>query len=69
MGHLKGSVNIPLEELPSRLDAIESMGNRALIFYCRSGNRSGQAVGFLRQQGFENIYNGGGMEDVQHLLN
>ncbi|HCT24025.1 MAG TPA: rhodanese-like domain-containing protein, partial [Chitinophagaceae bacterium] len=35
--------------------------------YCRSGNRSGQAVGYLQQQGFTNIYNGGSLEEASAL--
>lgn len=32
--------------------------------YCRSGNRSGQALELMKQNGFENVYNIGGYQDL-----
>lgn len=32
--------------------------------YCRSGNRSGQAAKLMIENGFENVYNIGGFEDL-----
>lgn len=32
--------------------------------YCRSGNRSGQAADLMVRNGFENVYNIGGFEDL-----
>jgi sulfur-carrier protein adenylyltransferase/sulfurtransferase len=40
-GHLPGSVNIPLAQLPRRLP--ELAGRGALVFVCRSGGRSNSA--------------------------
>ena len=68
-GHLKGAVNIPLDQLPVRTAEIKGLGSSPVIFYCRSGNRSGMAVSMLQQQGIGNIYNGGSLEEVQFLLN
>ena len=68
-GHVKTAVNIPLDQFAGRFREIEGLGSVPVIFYCRSGNRSGQAVNFLRQQGIQKIYNGGGLEDVQNHLN
>jgi rhodanese-related sulfurtransferase len=31
--------------------------DKTVIVTCRTGNRSGQAVDFLRQNGFENVHN------------
>ena len=69
MGHIKGAVNIPLDQFQHRYVEIKGLGQDPVVFYCRSGNRSGQAVTYLRQRGFDNIYNGGAMEDVQYSLN
>ena len=68
-GHLKGAVNIPLDQLQQRYNEIEGLGEVPVVFYCRSGNRSGQAVSYLRQVGIDNIYNGGSIEDVQYYFN
>ncbi len=32
--------------------------------YCRTGNRSGQAMEIMKEAGFENVYNIGGFEDL-----
>lgn len=67
-GHVKGAVNIPLDQLQQRYSEIKGLGETAVVFYCRSGNRSGQAVGYLLQMGINNIYNGGAIDDVQYYL-
>ena len=60
-GHVAGSINIPLQELPKRLDELKKMKN--IVLCCASGNRSGQAEGFLKQHGIE-CENGGSWMDV-----
>jgi rhodanese-related sulfurtransferase len=59
-GHAPSTVNIPMEEVPSRLDAIDSA--RTIICICRSGNRSGRVTAFLRAQGVDAINMTGGMQ-------
>jgi rhodanese-related sulfurtransferase len=68
-GHVNGAINIPLDQLAARANEIEGLGTAPVIFYCRSGNRSGMAVSLLQQRGIKNIYNGGSLENVQYLLN
>ncbi len=48
-GHVAGSMNIPLQEIPHRLEEFKSMKN--ILLCCASGNRSGQAAFFLKQHG------------------
>lgn len=66
--HVPGARNIPLEEIPYKLDEFRSFG-QPVVLYCRSGNRSGMAVSILKQNGLSQVYNGGGLEDIQYLLN
>ena len=40
-----------------------------IIVFCRSGNRSGMAVSILKQNGVADVFNGGGLGDLQILLN
>lgn len=68
MDHLPGAKNIPLEEVPYKLADFKKMG-KPLVLYCRSGNRSGIAVSILKQNGLTEVYNGGGLADLQFLLN
>lgn len=68
-GHVNGAVNIPLDQIQRRYKEIAGLGESPVVIYCRSGNRSGQAVAYLLQQGIKNVYNGGGLEDIQYYLN
>lgn len=65
-GHVKNAVNIPLTEIPARIDEFKKL-NGPVILYCRSGNRSGAAVHLLKQAGITNVYNGGGIFDLQKI--
>ncbi|MFN8698708.1 MAG: rhodanese-like domain-containing protein [Flavobacteriales bacterium] len=67
-GHVNGSINIPLQEVPYRVEEIKAL-SRPLIMCCASGNRSGQAEYFLRNQGLESVYNGGSWLDVNYFAN
>jgi phage shock protein E len=66
--HIPGAKNIPLEEVPTRVAEFKSI-QKPVIVYCRSGNRSGMAVSILKQNGITDVYNGGGLADMQFLLN
>lgn len=59
-GRIEGAVHIPLETLPTRIDEIDR--ERAVIFQCRTGARSGMATEALRASGFEAYNLGGGLE-------
>lgn len=61
-GHVAGSINIPLQEIQERLDEIKSL-QQPIVLCCASGNRSGQATSFLKQQGID-CSNGGSWLDV-----
>ena len=57
-GHIKGSVNIPLQGIQNNLGRIKK--NRPVITCCASGMRSASAKSILKSNGFEEVYNGGG---------
>lgn len=61
-GNVVGSINIPLQEIPIRIEELKNM-QMPLVLCCASGGRSGQAHGFLSQQGIECL-NGGSWLDV-----
>lgn len=65
-GHVAGSYNIPLQEVPKRLDEIKSM-QQPIILCCASGNRSGQAAVYLKGQGV-NCENGGSWMEVNYQI-
>jgi phage shock protein E len=56
-GHIKNSVNIPLDKLPQSLAKLKK--NKAIVTCCASGARSASARRILKSNGFEQVYNGG----------
>ncbi len=64
MGHVDGSINIPLHEVPDRVEEINNF-SKPVVLCCASGARSEQAHMFLSSQGVSELYNGGGWTDVQ----
>jgi len=53
-----GGVLLPLGKIKDfDIDSIESLKDKEVIFYCRSGNRSGQAAMMLESMGFTNVKN------------
>lgn len=56
-GHIKGAVNIPVDKLQANLAKVKAY-NKPVITCCRSGSRSGMALGILKNAGVE-AYNGG----------
>lgn len=65
-GHVAGSINIPLQDLPQHLDEIKAMP-APIILCCASGNRSGQAMMYLRNQGVD-CENGGSWLSVNFAM-
>ncbi|MBP6183280.1 rhodanese-like domain-containing protein [Flavobacterium sp.] len=63
-GNVVGSINIPLNEIPERIEEIKRL-KAPLILCCASGGRSGQAHHFLSQYGIE-CYNGGSWLNVNY---
>ena len=57
-GHVKGSINLPLNELTSSTNKINK--NVPLITCCASGMRSASAKSTLISMGYAEVYNGGG---------
>lgn len=56
-GHVKGSVNIPLDTIRGKLAKFKNKKN--IIVFCKSGGRSMMAKQLLDQNGIENVINGG----------
>jgi rhodanese-related sulfurtransferase len=52
---LPGSIKIPLGTLPQSLEKLSESDE--IVVYCRTGGRSGNAVQFLRQKGFDRAKN------------
>jgi len=57
-GHLKGAVNIPLDQLRGRIDEVPR--DKRVILYCQSGLRSYVACRILMQKGYKPLNLSGG---------
>ncbi|MGA2641737.1 MAG: rhodanese-like domain-containing protein [Spirochaetia bacterium] len=62
-GAYPGAINIPLALLPLRMTELEPR-SAPLVLYCASGARSGQGARLLRQNGFTDVINAGGLDDM-----
>ncbi|MBS1589795.1 MAG: rhodanese-like domain-containing protein [Bacteroidetes bacterium] len=62
-GHIKGSVNIPLQNLNGQLSKIKK--DKPVVTCCASGMRSASAKSILKANGFSEVYNGGGWTSLK----
>lgn len=60
-GHIPGSVNLPLMQIPKIGEIVEDL-DTPLFVHCLSGGRSGKAVAFLQEQGYSQAVNIGGIK-------
>ena len=63
-GHIDGSVNIPLDRISSIENTVKDKST-PLYVHCLSGGRSGQAVSYLKQMGYTNVKNIGGISSYR----
>ena len=65
-GHFAGAINLDVEDIiAGKLP--DAAKDEQLYVYCRSGNRSAQAVSLLKQAGFTKITDLGGLTDVESI--
>jgi len=55
IAYIKGSLHIPMNQIPQRLNEIDS--SKACVVICHHGIRSQQVANFLEHSGFTNIHN------------
>ena len=67
-GHIKGSINIPVNSLSSNLSKLKDK-NKPIITCCASGMRSASAKSILQANGFPNVYNGGSWHRLNMKIN
>lgn len=65
-GHVKGSVNIPVDQVQSQLSRFKD--KKQIVVFCRSGMRSSQAKSVLERNGFSNVTNGGTWTAVNAIV-
>ncbi len=68
MGHIEGSILIPLYDLEERLTELDEYKNHEIIVICRSGNRSGIGTQILIENGYKALNMDGGMIAWNNML-
>lgn len=63
-GYIDGSVNVPLNKISSIENTVKDKST-PLYVHCYSGSRSGQAVAYLKQMGYINAKNIGGISSYR----
>ena len=66
-GHIKGSINIPLDSIGNNLSKLKK--DKCIICCCASGMRSGSAKSILKSKGYIEVYNGGSWSGLQNKIN
>lgn len=64
-GHLekaKYNWDVMSGEFQKNIDSLDK--DQTYYLYCRSGNRSGKATSIMKENGFENVHNIGGYQDL-----
>ncbi len=65
-GNFENSVNLSLQSIQSgKLPEVDKSSK--IFVYCKSGNRSAQATTILKQAGYTNIVDLGGLSDVESI--
>src|SRR4249920_801361 len=65
-GHIKGSLNIPVQDLYSNLSKLKK--HKPIVTCCASGMRSRTAKRILQSNGFAEVYNGGSWMSLQNKI-
>lgn len=65
-GHIKGSINAPLNDLSRQLSKLKK--ENTVITCCASGMRSASAKSILKSNGFTQVHNGGGWSSLQNKI-
>lgn len=66
-GHIEGSINVPLHSIHLIVNHIRDI-HAPIFVYCQSGARSGQATSMIKEMGFTNVTNIGGLNHYKGNL-
>ena len=67
-GVIQDAIHIEWTKIDKEITKIDISKDHAIYLYCRSGNRSGKAVDILKNLGYVNVINAGGIKDAAKKL-
>lgn len=56
-GHIENAINIPVDNIESRIDEIEKYKENDILIYCSIGRKSARAAELLVKKGYNKVYN------------
>jgi rhodanese-related sulfurtransferase len=60
-GHIAGASHVEMNDLTGSAESFPR--DQAIVFYCRTGNRSGMAAAAFREAGFDSYHVDGGLHE------
>jgi rhodanese-related sulfurtransferase len=54
-GHIKGALNVPLNELPYKLASLKLSPGQEIVVHCQRGGRAASAESILRESGYTQV--------------
>ena len=67
-GIIQDAIHIEWTKIDREITKIDISKDHAIYLYCRSGNRSGKAADILKNLGYVNVINAGGIKDAAKKL-
>lgn len=67
--HLQGAILIPYDKIGAEIGKVAPDKKTQINLYCRTGRRSGIALDSLKQLGYGNVTNYGGVHEAAEKLN
>lgn len=69
LGKIDKAINIPIQELPDRIEELKPYKDKTIYVICRTQNRSFASSQFLNKNGFKTFYVIGGMTEYHNKSN
>lgn len=68
-GHIEGAINIPVEKIADGIHSVKGLSkDQPVLLYCHSGQRASVAKTVLEKEGYKQVINGGGIDDLSRHL-
>lgn len=67
-GHIKGAINIPIDDISDEMRKLDVSRDTAIYLYCLSGDRALAAGQKLIKQGYVRVYDAGSIDDWEGPL-
>ena len=64
-GHFSSAINIPHDQIASRIEELSQHKQKGIVLYCHSGARAAAAEKILKNNGFANVINAGGYDAIR----